>query len=79
MSATVFRHKEYKFFFFSREEKRMHVHVICSDGEAKFWLEPTIALANHYNLSAKVLNEIQKVIEERNDEICEAWKKHFPG
>ena len=35
----------YRFFFFSREEPRMHVHVICADGESKFWLDPAIELA----------------------------------
>lgn len=33
--------------FFSREESRMHVHVSHPDGEAKFWLEPSVALARH--------------------------------
>jgi hypothetical protein len=36
MSPTVFRWKGYRFFFFSREEERKHVHVTCADGEAKF-------------------------------------------
>ena len=55
----------------------MHVHVSCPEGEAKFWLEPVIALADHVNLNAKTLNEIQRVIEEQRDEIAKAWKKHF--
>jgi hypothetical protein len=45
MTPTVFREKGYRFFFFSREENRMHVHVISGDGEAKYWLEPKIELA----------------------------------
>ncbi len=28
MSPTVFRERGYRFYFFSREEPRMHVHVI---------------------------------------------------
>jgi hypothetical protein len=44
MSPTVFKFKGYRFFFFSREEERMHIHVECSDGEAKFWLVPEIEL-----------------------------------
>ena len=39
MSPTVFKEKGYRFFFFSREELRMHIHVSSHDGEAKFWLE----------------------------------------
>ena len=79
MSPTVFRFKSYRFFFFSREETRMHIHVTCPDGEAKFWLEPTIALCEGYRLSPRALRELQRIIEERKDEIARAWKKHFPS
>ena len=77
MSPTVFRYKNYRFFFFSREEKRIHVHVSCPNGEAKFWVDPEIALAQNNGLSKKQINEIHKVIEERMNEITKAWKKHF--
>ncbi|MBI2345553.1 MAG: DUF4160 domain-containing protein [Deltaproteobacteria bacterium] len=79
MSPTVLRYKRYRFFFFSREERRMHVHVSCPDGEAKFWLEPVVALAQNYGLSAKQLRDVQKVIEANNHAIVKAWKKHFGG
>ena len=36
----------------------MHVHVVSSDGEAKFWLEPEIELARNYNLTPRDLREI---------------------
>jgi hypothetical protein len=77
MSPTVFRYKGYRFFFFSREEERMHVHVQCSDGEAKFWLEPRVILAHNYKLSQRRLREIQRIIEERRDEIQNSWQKHL--
>ena len=77
MSPTVFREKGYRFFFFSREEPRMHVHAHSADGEAKFWLEPRIELARNYGLPIKELRIIQKLIEEHKDEIKSAWKKHF--
>lgn len=77
MSPTVFRYKGYRFFFFSREEKRMHVHVSCAGGEAKFWLEPLVALADSYGLTPKQLKEAQKVVEEKNREITKSWKEHF--
>jgi Domain of unknown function (DUF4160) len=32
----------FRFYFSSREEKRAHVHVQHADGEAKFWIEPTV-------------------------------------
>jgi hypothetical protein len=77
MSPTVFRYKAYRFFFFSREETRQHVHVTCPDGEAKFWLEPTVSLADYIGLSKRQLVELQKVVEEHQHEIIKAWKKHF--
>jgi len=53
MSPTVFRESGYRFFFFSREEKRMHVHVISSEGEAKYWLEPEIELSKNHRYTGK--------------------------
>jgi hypothetical protein len=35
VSPTVFREGPFRFFFFSREEERIHVHVTSSEGEAK--------------------------------------------
>ena len=77
MSPTIFRYKNYRFFFFSREETRKHVHVTSPDGEAKFWLEPVVALAYHYSLSPKQIQELQKKVEEYKNEILKAWQKHF--
>ena len=79
MSPTVFHEKGYRFFFFSREESRMHIHIYCNDGEAKFWLEPQVELANNSKLSRHQLKEIEHIIEAHNDELKQAWHKHFPG
>jgi len=77
MSPTVFREKGYRFFFFSREEERMHVHIISAEGEAKFWLEPEIELAKNYSFSRKQLKEIELLIEVHSNEITSTWKKYF--
>jgi hypothetical protein len=77
MSPTVFWHKDCRFFFFSREETRMHVHIISPNGEAKFWIEPVVALAEYSSYSSKQLRDLQKVVEARASEITKAWKKHF--
>ena len=55
----------------------MHVHVTCPEGEAKFWLEPIVALERNQGLSPRMLNELQKIIEEKRNEVIRAWKKHF--
>lgn len=78
MSPTIFREKGYRFFFFSREETRQHVHVHCPDGEGKFWLKPELELAGNYRLSGVQLREIQRIIEEHYDELTSAWE-HFFG
>jgi len=75
MSPTILREKGYRFFFFSREEERMHIHVVCSDGEAKFWLSPDIELAKNYNLSRVQLKEIENIIEVHYDEFKSSWQK----
>jgi hypothetical protein len=49
MSPTILKTGPYRFFFNSREESRMHVHISMPDGTAKFWLEPIVALADYYN------------------------------
>ena len=79
MSPTIFRNGPFRFYFFSREETRVHVHVHASAGEAKFWLEPTIELALNHGLSVRQLNAAARLVEEHADEIRAAWKTHFGG
>ena len=79
MSPTVFREDGFRFFFFSREEERMHVHIVSGDGEAKFWLEPEIELAKNHHYNRKQLKQIEQMIEEHYDELVSAWRQHFSG
>jgi hypothetical protein len=64
MSPTIFRELGFRFFFFSREEPRMHVHVHCGHGEAKFWIEPEIESADNYGLRGPDLQTARRLIEE---------------
>lgn len=77
MSPTVLRVAGYRFYFFSREESRPHVHVQHATGEAKIWLEPTVALAQSFGLSAARINTAVRLVKEHRDEITAAWKAHF--
>jgi hypothetical protein len=77
MSPTVFRSGPYRFYFFSREEERPHVHVQSADGEAKFWLEPEIVVAKNLHLTDRDLQRIRDLIVEHEDEIRAAWRHHF--
>ncbi len=77
MSPTVLREKGYRFFFFSREETRVHIHVVSGDGEAKFWLDPKIELAKNYRYSVIKLKQIESLIEKHHDEFIECWRQYF--
>lgn len=77
VSPTIFREGPYRFYFFSREEPRMHVHVGSSEGEAKFWLEPRLELAESRGIPQRELTKIAKILERRKDEIANAWREHF--
>ena len=79
MSPTIFRERGYRFYFFSREETRMHVHVYHSDGEVKFWLEPDIKIAQNFGLSSQALREVEDLVRSHEQEIRDAWSKHFPS
>ncbi len=57
----------------------MHVPVHRADGEAKFWIEPEIELAQNYGLTKRRLDVARRLITEHEDEIREAWKSHFPS
>lgn len=55
----------------------MHVHVYCQSGEAKFWMESDIELAQNYGINGRDIREARNIIEEHADEIRSAWEKHF--
>lgn len=45
---TIFRYDGHRFFFYSNEGdplEPMHVHVVKSGSEAKFWLRPEVSVA----------------------------------
>ena len=79
MSPTVFRWKGYRFFFFSREETRVHVHVRSGDGQVKFWLEPEISLVTSHGLSPKQVAAVLEAVQEHKDDIIAAWRGHLRG
>ena len=74
---TVFRHDEFRFYFFSREETRWHIHVSSPNGEAKIWIEPEISVAKVINLSQQEVNKIVSLVNENLETINEHWNSHF--
>jgi hypothetical protein len=51
--------------------------VQSADGEAKYWIEPSIELARNHGLSAQDLRRVEQLIEEHEEEIRNAWSDHF--
>jgi hypothetical protein len=79
VSPTVLKERGYRFFFFSREETRMHVHVVSASGEAKFWLEPHVELASNAGYNRQQLKEVESIVEEHQHDFVSAWQRHFGG
>jgi hypothetical protein len=74
---TVLKYGPFRFFFFAgdRDEPR-HVHVERDDALAKFWLEP-VRLSTSRGFSRVQLQEIQRIVEERQAEFIGAWNDYF--
>lgn len=77
---TLFRHRGFRFFFYSNEgspREPLHVHVLGEGGEAKFWLKPDVRVAVSDGLSAKALRELSAVVAQNEALIERAWNEHF--
>jgi hypothetical protein len=46
------------------------------DSSAKFWLVP-VALARNLGFSARELAQIERVIQEHQQSLLEAWNEYF--
>ena len=79
VSPTVLRIRGYRFYFFSKEEARPHVHVAVHGNEAKFWLRPVVIVAANWGLRDHELVVAGRMIEEHLDEILAKWQEHLAG
>ena len=79
MAPTIVREGQFRLFFFSREEPRIPVNASHPEGEAKFWLTPSVHLAKNVGLSGVQLRQAQAVVESRIQEIQDAWNRDFGG
>ncbi len=53
------------------------MHVQSPDGEAKFWLDPVIALAQNHRMKPQDLMEALRLVREHEPQIRAAWSRHF--
>jgi hypothetical protein len=74
---TILRVNEFRFFFFSNEEKEPpHIHVESNDNYAKFWLEP-VQLAKSVGYNAKEISELRNMVEVSSGEFKRRWHEYF--
>ena len=77
---AVFRERGFRFFFYSNEgspREPVHVHVEKDDLEAKFWLEPDVRVAYNDGYNARILRQLQEIVEANRDRIERAWDEFF--
>ncbi|GHT65950.1 hypothetical protein FACS189452_00970 [Bacteroidia bacterium] len=60
---------------YTREHEPMHVHVIGSDGAAKFNIEDDITLVDNKGLSSKEISKSKEIIKTNIDNIRSEWKR----
>lgn len=73
---TIINVLGFRFFFYSREESRMHVHVEHQGKEAKIWLD-TFEVAENRGLREYQLRRIIILVRFYEKEIKEKWNSHF--
>jgi hypothetical protein len=74
---TVLRVGPYRLFFYSGDrDEPVHVHVERDQNVAKFWLAP-VRLQTSGGFNAAELRRIQRIIEENEILLIEAWNEYF--
>jgi hypothetical protein len=77
---TILRYKGYRLFFYSNEgdpREPLHVHVRKGKSVAKFWLEPSIGVAESYGMTPSELSKLTKVVKDNAESIKRTWDEYF--
>lgn len=77
MSPKFRKEEGFVFKIYSNEEERMHIHVVKAENEAKFWLEPTVELAENFGFSSKEIKKITKMVETYGNEFKKQFAAHI--
>ena len=77
---TIFRQDGFRLFFYSNEgdpREPLHIHVLGAGGEAKFWLQPEVNLADSAGMDAKTLRRLMVMVQDNRAQIERAWHDYF--
>jgi hypothetical protein len=66
------------FFYAGDRDEPEHIHVERDENVAKFWLNP-VRLHRNKGFGRPELRRIQRIIEERQSALLEAWHGYFQG
>ncbi|MBR2359527.1 MAG: DUF4160 domain-containing protein [Bacteroidaceae bacterium] len=66
-----------KFRIYVRDHEPVHVHVISSDGEAKFKVGDEISLMANKGMKSKDIKLAESIIEENKEVIITEWIKIY--
>ena len=76
---TLLRVGPHRFFCYAGDrDEPPHVHVERDREEAKFWLSP-VPLQNNKGFSRTEINNIQKLVEENQEQLLVDWNDFFNG
>jgi hypothetical protein len=76
---TVLRDGPLRFFFYAGDKgEPEHIHVESANGLAKFWLGP-VKLQRSEGFGRRALRAVERIIEEHEKELLEAWHEYFQG
>ena len=74
---TVFTKDGYRFFFYSNDHTRIHVHVQYRGGEAVFEVEGEVVIRESVGLKTKELSKAEDLASENRELIIQKWHEHF--
>ncbi len=74
---TILRAGPYRFFSYAGDrDEPPHVHVEREANIAKFWLMP-IRLQQSRGFSRRELRQIQRLVEQHQEELLRGWNEYF--
>lgn len=65
-----------KFYFYSNEESRMHIHVAYDGNRLKIWLD-TFEIAENKGFNIKQMNRALKIVRKNEEKFKKAWETFF--